>query len=41
MKTREELFNRIASLYEYIEDGEYIDTQYILEELANMQNYCN
>lgn len=34
------IYNMIAELYEYIQDGDYIENEYILEQLATMQNYA-
>lgn len=34
------IYNIIAELYEYIQDGDYIENEYILEQLATMQNYA-
>lgn len=36
---KETIFNKIADLYDKIEDGE-IETEWILEELANIQQYA-
>ena len=34
------IFNMIAELYEYIQDSDYVENEYILEQLATMQNYA-
>lgn len=37
------IFNWIAELYDYIENKnywEYVDSDFVLEELAKIQNYC-
>jgi len=39
MKNNEYAFNEIADLYEYIQDAEYIEREYILEKLEQLQNF--
>lgn len=33
-----EIYERIAELYDDIQDGDYIEKEYILEKLAEIQN---
>ena len=37
---KEVIFDEIASLYEYIEDEDFLDKNYILEQLAKIQSYA-
>ena len=37
---KETIFNWIANLCDYIEDADYIEKEYLLEELANIQQYA-
>lgn len=37
-ENKEEIFNRIGELANYIEDADYIEKEYILEELASIQS---
>ena len=30
----------IADLYDYVEDSDYIEKEYVLEQLASIQNYA-
>lgn len=42
---RKIVYNLLGELYDYIQNGMYfwdiIENEYLLEELATMQNYCN
>lgn len=38
---KEIIYRKIADLYDYIQDSDYIEKEYILEELANIQSYAN
>lgn len=37
---KEVIYYKIADLCEYIEDNDYIEKEYILEQLADMQQYA-
>lgn len=38
---KEIIYKKIADLYDYVQDSDYIEKEYILEELANIQSYAN
>lgn len=38
---KEIIYRKIADLYDYVQDSDYIEREYILEELANIQSYAN
>ena len=38
---KEIIYRKIADLYDYIQYSDYIEKEYILEELANIQSYAN
>ena len=38
---KEIIYRKIADLYDYIQDSDYLEKEYILEELANIQSYAN
>lgn len=37
---KEIIYNWIAELYDYIQDADYVENEYILEQLANIQQYA-
>lgn len=37
---KETIYNMIAEIYDYIEENDYIEKEYILEKLATMQQYA-
>jgi hypothetical protein len=37
---KETIYNMIADLYDYVEDSDYIEKEYVLEQLASIQNYA-
>lgn len=37
---KEVIFDEIAELYEYIEEEDFLDKDYILEQLASIQSYA-
>jgi len=39
-ENKEAVYNMIAELHEYIQDGDYIENEYILEKLQDMQELC-
>lgn len=34
------IYDKISELYDYIQDADYLEKEYILEELANIQQYA-
>lgn len=37
---KETIYNMIAEIYDYIEENDYIEKEYILEKMATMQQYA-
>lgn len=37
---KETIYNMIADLYDYVEDSDYIEKEYVLDQLASIQNYA-
>lgn len=40
-ENKEAIYSMIAELHEYIQDGDYIEKEYILEKLEEIQALCN
>lgn len=37
---KEIIYNMIADLYDYVYDSDYVEKEYILDQLASIQNYA-